>query len=178
MAKPATADERPPGALPLLEGKAARDWGDPRVSHDLRSALVFTDLMFREASGGRRSRVTQILGAEAPYSHGVAADVSLEGLPGVQSLDPQEKPPPIAVRICEVLNANTPRPDGLPTFTANGSRIMVNVPIGGPPRYAGWWADWPTLGATGLLRHSQAKVSSLEGRMTVARKRVYFPRVR
>jgi hypothetical protein len=161
------------GAMPLLEGELRVQWQQPQVSPWLRMALLSVDLMFKEA-GAEWARVTRLLDAMPPYNYGIAADVSLGGLPRVSRLCRSDPPPKVAVQICARLNALMPFGDGdRETATANGAEIHIQVPVRGYQSIANCFADWPALGATGITRRLTVNPASLVAPVDVPRIRKF-----
>jgi hypothetical protein len=150
------------GVMPHLpEGKAG-DWANPRVRHELRLVLLTVDHLYR-ALGAHCAHVVRMYGDEPPFSHGIAADLSLRGLPGVVELNPSKAPPPIVQKLCDQLCAMMPREDGMESATADGATLRIRLPVNGLPRSGNAFADWPLLGATGIERDVEIGVNSLEG---------------
>jgi len=147
--------------MPLL--REEREWQRPEISGWLRMALLATDLLFKEA-GAPRAHILKLLDDEAPYRYGTAADVSLAGLPGVCAMIPTNPAPEVAQAIVEAINLNFPYGDGnLETATANGAMIRIRVPIQGFSKTANVLSEWPTYGATGIVRHVTPRPFDLVG---------------
>ena len=137
--------------------------------------LLLVDALFQQETGGLHATVTRLRDpGVAPYCHGVAADVSLQGLPGVAVLDPAGPPPAIALTICEAVNRSFEFGDGSKeTAVANGASIRVQVPVRGFSPVANCLAEWPAFGAAGATRHTRADALSLVAHDPVKRHRRY-----
>lgn len=153
------------GVMPHLERAGGmRAWMDPELRWEVRNVILLADWLYQQASEGQaRAQVTRLRSQEPPYSFGVAADLSLEGLPGVSVLIPGLPAPPIAEQICEAINLNFPFGDGTKeTARADGAAIHIQVPVRGYTKVANCLAEWPRFGATGHRRHWRLHADGLE----------------